>query len=148
MLTLVTYRHRRHFGHFGVAHAVARELGGRHLWRNHALHAWVLMPDHAHLLCELAGDESLPHLMSRIKCVTASLGNSVLGHRGAFWAHGYHDHDHDLRTQEDMRKAARDLVAHPMCAGLVDSPWEWPFWNSRWIEAFEDIPTPGNASHY
>ena len=142
LLTLVTQRRRRHFGHFDVAHAVARELGGRHLWRNHAVHAWVLMPDHAHLLCELAGDESLPCLVSRIKAVTATLGNSVLGRKGTFWARGYHDHA--LRNQENLRTAVRYLVANPLRAGLVDSPWDWPFWNSRWIDTFDDLLTLGN----
>ena len=141
-LTLVTQFHRRHFGHFDVAHAVARELGGRHLWRNHVAHAWVLLPDRAHLVCELAGDESLLELVSRIKYVTATLGNSVLGEKGAFWARGHHARA--LRTRQGMHKAVHDLVAAPSRAGLAESPWDWPFWNSRWIRCFGDLVTVGD----
>jgi REP element-mobilizing transposase RayT len=141
LLTFVTRRRQRHFGHAMVAHAVAREMDDRHLWRNHDLHAWVLMPDHAHVLCELAGDESLSALVARVKEVTATLANSVLGRRGTFWSRGYHDHA--LRTHERMRQTVRYLVANPVRAGLVHDPWMWPYWNSRWIDTFDDLLTPG-----
>ncbi len=141
LITFVTHRRRRYFGHHHVAHAVARELDGRHLWRSHAVHAWVLMPDHVHVLCELADDENLPHLVTRIKSVTSRLANSVLGSSGAFWARGYHDHV--LRTQEELGRAAQYLVANPVRAGLVEDPWQWPYWNSRWIETFDDLLTFG-----
>lgn len=143
LLTLVTHWRRRQFGHYDVAHAVARELGGRHLWRNHVLHAWLLMPDQAHLLCELAGDESLPQLVSRIKFVTAALGNGVLQQKGAFWARGHHVRV--LRPREDLQQAACRLVDEPVRAGLVESAWEWPFWNSRWVRCLGDLPAPGDA---
>ncbi len=141
LLTVVTHRRRRHFGHAVVAHAVARELGGRQLWRDHELHAWVLMPDHVHMLCALADNESLVTLMRRVKIVTATLANTVLGHRGNFWARGYHDHA--LRANEDLRHSVRDLIANPVRAGLVDDPWQWPYWNSRWIDTFGDLLTLG-----
>lgn len=141
LLTFVTRQRQRHFGHATVAHAVARELGGRHLWRNHAVHAWVLMPDHVHVLCEPADDESLAALVARIKFVTATLANKVLGRSGTLWARGFHDHA--LRSGERLRPAVRFLVANPVRAGLVGDPWSWPYWNSRWIETFEDLLTLG-----
>lgn len=139
LLTVVTHQRRRHFGHATVAHAVARELGGRHLWRDHDVHAWVLMPDHVHMLCGLADNESLSTLVGRVKVVTSKLANNVLGRDGAFWARGYHDHA--LRSRERMHQAIRYLVANPVRAGLVENPWLWPYWNSRWIDTFEDLLT-------
>lgn len=99
------------------------------------------MPDHAHILCELAEDESLPRLIARVKSVTAALGNDVLRHKGSFWARGYHDHA--LRSHESIRSAARYLVANPMRAGLVNEPWQWLFWNCSWINSFDDLLSLG-----
>jgi putative transposase len=137
MLTFVTHRRLRHFAHRHVAHAVARLIHQSPLWRQHSLHAWVLMPDHAHLLCSLGVQESLPRLMGRIKAATATQANRVLQRSGMFWARGYHDHA--LRTDESLDRAIQYLVANPVRAGLVDHPWQWPFWNCRWMDSMEDI---------
>ncbi|HET7266503.1 MAG TPA: transposase [Oleiagrimonas sp.] len=129
---LTTSTHRRHpwLEHHDVAAAVARELDNDHLWRKSELHAWVIMPDHMHALVTLEGSETLSRLMARIKAVTARTANQVLQRRPPFWARGFHDHA--LRSDENIATAARYIVVNPVRAGLVDDPWQWPFWKCCW----------------
>jgi REP element-mobilizing transposase RayT len=100
------------------------------LWHDATLLAWVLMPDHAHLLVVLGHGGRLPTLMKRIKNVTALEIGRVTG-RSTAWQHGYHDHA--LREDESLRAAARYVVANPVRAGLVASVADYPFWDAAWV---------------
>jgi len=92
--------------------------------------AWVLMPDHFHLLVELGAGTSLAGLMRRLKSVTSLAVGRSTGIRGV-WQAGYHDHA--LRSCESVRAAARYLVANPVRAGLVRSVNDYPFWDAIWV---------------
>ncbi|MNN75503.1 hypothetical protein D3C81_1918110 [compost metagenome] len=54
-----------------------------------------------------------------------------MGRTGKVWQSGYHDHA--LRRDEDLKAAARYLVANPLRAGLVKSVRDYPFWNAVWL---------------
>ena len=42
-------------------------------------------------------------------------------------------HDHALRANEDLRQAARYVIANPIRAGLVRRVGDYPFWNAIWV---------------
>jgi REP element-mobilizing transposase RayT len=92
--------------------------------------AWVLMPDHFHLLVELGPGAHLATLMKSLKSVTALEVGRVIGRKG-IWQHGFHDHA--LRRSEDLRNAARYIVANPVRAGIVGSVARYPFWDAAWV---------------
>ena len=131
LLTTTTAKRVPWLSRWRVACAVAREIGGNRLWRDNTLHAWVLMPDHMHLLVSLGPSESLPQLVARVKSVGARAARVVAPDTQPFWANAFHDHA--LRRDEQIETVARYIVANPVRAGLVDSPWAWPFWNSEWL---------------
>lgn len=93
--------------------------------------AFVLMPDHLHWLMILRS-ASLEAVMRRFKSVSARAVNRLCARPGMpLWQSGYHDHA--LRTDEDLRAAARYLVANPVRAGLVQSVMDYPHWDAIWL---------------
>lgn len=86
--------------------------------------AFVVMPDHFHWMVQL-NDESLSHVMGRVKGITARR----LG--GAIWQDGFHDRA--LRHEHDLRAMARYIIANPIRAGIVDSVADYPHWDAVWL---------------
>jgi REP element-mobilizing transposase RayT len=130
-LTVVTRHRQRHFIDFNLACAVARELDRPCGWTGARALAWVLMPDHCHVLLTLPEGQSLGQVMQSINSRTARAANSARGGCGAIWQPAYHDRA--VRSGEGLREAARYLVANPVRAGLVTRVGDYPFWNCIWI---------------
>jgi REP element-mobilizing transposase RayT len=93
--------------------------------------AWVLMPDHAHLLVTLGTRWSLQRLVQQLKSSMAREVNRAVGRRGPLWSRAFHDHA--LRNEEDLRLVARYIVLNPVRAGLVARCADYPFWDAAWI---------------
>ncbi|WP_416770498.1 REP-associated tyrosine transposase [Pseudomonas sp. RHF3.3-3] len=92
--------------------------------------AWVVMPDHFHWLVELQ-KASLGELMGKTKSRTALAVNRRMQRAGALWQKGFHDRA--LRREEDLRAAARYIVANPLRAGLVERIGDYPLWDAVWL---------------
>ena len=91
---------------------------------------WVLMPDHVHLMVQI-GDLDLSEVVRRLKAGSALVMNRRIGRRGRFWAPGFHDHG--IRYEEDLRSAARYIVANPLRAGLANKVGDYPWWDAVWL---------------
>ena len=127
LVTTVTYQREPLFVQWNACCSVAREL---HQLTHAKLLAWVLMPDHLHYLVQLESG-SLSDFMQQLKSHTAISFNRALKRTGKVWQSGYHDHA--LRRDEDLKTAARYLVANPVRAGRVRSVRDYPFWNAAWL---------------
>lgn len=92
--------------------------------------AWVVMPDHIHWLIALR-QGSLNTLMQRFKSRSARAVNAACGRQGRLWQPGFYDRA--LRRDEDIRVAARYIVANPLRAGLVRHIGEYPHWDAIWL---------------
>ncbi len=92
--------------------------------------AYVIMPDHLHWLLELRA-KTLPRVVQQMKSRSAIAINKQLKRSGAVWQHGYHDHA--LRKDEDIRKAARYGIANPLRASLTDSIGDYSLWDAAWV---------------
>ncbi|MFK3773631.1 REP-associated tyrosine transposase [Pseudomonas sp. NPDC089406] len=92
--------------------------------------AWVLMPDHLHWLIEL-GTDSLGSLMCAFKSRSSCALYQAGAERQHIWQRGYHDRA--LRRDEDVRAAARYIVANPIRAGLVRRAGDYPHWDCVWL---------------
>lgn len=130
-LTTVTERRQPWFAAFDTACRVARLHLDPSNFAGARCLAWVLMPDHWHGLIELAEGQELARVMQRFKSRSGYEVGQALGRSGRFWQPGYHDHA--LRADEDVRRAARYLVANPIRAGLADSVGGYPFWDAVWL---------------
>lgn len=92
--------------------------------------AYVVMPDHLHWLVEHRTGR-LADIVRRIKSRRAIAIHRLSGETGQVWQRGYHDHA--LRREQDLRVAARYLVANPLRAGLVSKIGDYPLWDAVWL---------------
>mgnify|MGYP000418572673 FL=1 len=92
---------------------------------------FVVMPDHVHWLMQLRPHSELTSAIRGVKSASARRINRYLGRSGRIWQDGYHDHA--LRREENVREAARYIVANPLRAGLVKSVRHYPHWDAKWL---------------
>ena len=89
------------------------------------LYAWVVMPNHVHLL--IAPKVPLPLLTKTIKGPTARYANLLLSRTGAFWQD--ESFDHWIRNGAEFEKVRQYIEQNPVRAGLVGDSARWP-WSS------------------
>ena len=89
------------------------------------LWAWVVMPNHVHLVLEIPPNASLSPIVHSWKSYTAHRIRQLVGGTGRLWQPDYYDR---FIRDDAHFLAAVDYVEHnPVKAGLVTSPKEWPF---------------------
>lgn len=131
LLTTVTRRRECLFADPSSARVLSRLIHAASTWADSRLLVWVLMPDHWHGLLQL-GDEPLGRVMNRFKACASRALHESCGLDGSLWDRSFHDHA--LRVDEDIRAVARYVVANPVRAGLVDSVFDYPYWNAVWLD--------------
>ena len=129
-VTTTTRDRRPWFSDFHVACEAVRAFSTPLALGDAALLAWVLMPDHWHGLIELGAMETLPVCVQRLKANTSRSFRVGRQHDG-IWAPGFHDRA--LRSSDDLRVAARYVIANPLRAGLVDEIGKYPYWDAVWL---------------
>ncbi|MEO7994401.1 MAG: transposase [bacterium] len=92
---------------------------------DYRLIAWVIMPNHVHVIVEVGADRSLGDIVRLWKGRTARYCNLVLGKSGRFWAPDFHDRF--IRDERHLHNAVLYVEFNPVSAKLVESPdqWEW-----------------------
>jgi putative transposase len=109
-----------------MAHAL--EYGERTLGL-YALHAWVIMANHVHVL--LTPEQDLARVTHSLKRFTAREANVLLGRVGEpFWQD--ESFDRVVRNDREFGKIVRYIEFNPVTAGLVRVPEEF-----RWSSAYE-----------
>jgi REP element-mobilizing transposase RayT len=116
---------------FGRASAAASALHEAGKEGGVELHAWVLMPDHVHLLVSPGTAETLSRWVGRARASMTRAVRAVDPRAGCVWARGFHDHA--LRAEESVRGAARYLIHNPVRAGLVERAWDYSYWFVEWV---------------
>ncbi len=130
IVTAVTRDRMRPFAYFDLALALARELHALEKTGTCHLIAWVIMPDHVHVLLQLA-QHPLASVVQQVKGRSARSVNELAGREGPLWQRGYHEHA--VRRNEDLVELARYVVMNPVRAGLVARLVDYPFWNASWL---------------
>jgi REP element-mobilizing transposase RayT len=89
--------------------------------------AWLVMPNHVHVL--LFPYQELSQVMLVIKSASARRANWLLQRTGqCFWQD--ESFDHWVRNDHERRRIIRYIEASPVEAGLVAAPEDW-----RWSSA-------------
>lgn len=70
LVTFTTHQRADIFSDAGNAACMARSLHNLRLWKDARLLAWVVMPDHLHLLIALGTEESLSGVVQKTKSNT------------------------------------------------------------------------------
>jgi REP element-mobilizing transposase RayT len=90
------------------------------------VHAWVVMPNHVHLMIEPR--VAMAEITRAIKGSTARQANLLLGRTGKyFWQD--ESFDHLIRNETEFAKVKKYIERNPVAAGLVSDAADWP-WSS------------------
>jgi putative DNA methylase len=109
-----------------VAKSVADTLQyGQHALRLYELLAWVIMPNHVHILIE--PKVPLGQIMKSLKGFSARKANEILGRRGSFWQD--ESYDHWARSRDERARIIDYIERNPVSAGFVTRPEDW-HWSS------------------
>lgn len=133
---------------------------------NYQLFAWVIMPDHVHLL--VRPDEGAP-VSRALLAIKLSVSQQVLPRwreleapvldrimhkdgKARFWLKGG-GFDHNVRNEASFRKFVRYIHRNPMKRGLVEEPSQWRFSSLRWWIGVRDgelpcDPPPGDPRYW
>jgi REP element-mobilizing transposase RayT len=87
--------------------------------------AFVIMPDHYHLVIILTGRNTLHGVMKSLGSYTSREINRRVGTSGKIWQKGYYDRS--IRRSEDLKEIFDYIHNNPVRKGLVDHPEEWPY---------------------
>jgi REP element-mobilizing transposase RayT len=96
---------------------------------HYLLHAFVIMPNHIHLLATPA--VPLPKLTKSLKNITAKRANTMLALTGsAFWQE--ESYDHLVRHEREFEKIRNYIEENPVRAGLVREAREYRWSSAGW----------------
>ena len=113
---------------------IAREIIGAFHFGQHQLgffelYAFVIMPNHVHLL--LQPRVPLARITKSLKRYTARRANQILDRTGSpFWQ--YESFDHWVRNERELQRIINYIECNPVAAGLVGKSEEW-----RWSSAYK-----------
>ena len=111
---------------------------------DYRLLAWVIMPNHVHLLVEI-WQKPMTELLQNWKGYTARRVNRVLGRRGKLWQDDYWDRY--IRNETHYRKVVHYIEWNPVKAGLVRTPEQWPCRQRASSRRIPSARTSAQASH-
>jgi len=96
---------------------------------HYALHAFVVMPNHVHLL--LSPSVSLPKLTKSLKGITAKRANEMLALTGRlFWQE--ESYGHLARNEREFERIRSYIERNPVRAGLVKEADHYRWSSARW----------------
>jgi REP element-mobilizing transposase RayT len=97
--------------------------------RHYVLNAFVVMPNHVHLLAAPA--VSLPKMTKSLKGIRAKRANAMLALTGnSFWQE--ESYDHLVRHEKEFEKVRKYIEANPVRAGLVKEAGEYRWSSAGW----------------
>ncbi len=105
--------------------------------KRYRLDAWVVMPNHVHLVLWPMPNHALSGIVQSWKRFTAREANKLLRRTGeVFWQP--EAYDHWIRDDEEHVRCCRYVANNPVKAGLCAAPEDWR-WSSAWRG---QLPTP------
>lgn len=105
--------------------------------RLYQLQAWVLMPNHVHLIVDV-WDVPLAKLLASWKGKSSRLANLALCRQGKFWQEDYYDTR--IRDEEHLAKAKHYTEHNPLKAWLVRDPAQWRWCSARRRDGYGRLP--------
>jgi putative DNA methylase len=93
------------------------------------LHAWVIMPNHGHVLFTPINGFTLEKIIHSMKSFTANRANAILGRTGPFWAREYYYRY--IRSREHFLNTINYIDNNPVKARLCRQASDWPFGSAR-----------------
>ncbi len=103
--------------------------------------AWVVMPNHVHVLIETLPGFPLADIIHSWKSYTAKQANKTLERTGTFWMPDYFDRF--IRDEQHLVAVTDYIEQNPVKAGLVQEAGDWQ-WSSASVKTAGETPAlPG-----
>lgn len=167
-VTFSTYRRIPLFQSAAIKDVFARQLVACRAAHCMELFAWVVMPEHVHMLARMSGSpwnavarslktQISKQVLERWRQLNAPILRRIevrsddrIGHR--FWQHGG-GFDRNVRSMSEFVKAVRYIHRNPVERGLVGQPEEWKWSSVRWWAGVRDgevecDPPPGEPGSW
>jgi putative transposase len=106
----------------GLLIDVLRSLVAEHRIK---LHDFVIMPDHAHLLIEVAGEMTIEKAMQLIKGRFSHRLSHEFGYKGDVWQRGFTEVQ--VMNKQNLETHRAYIAENPVKAGIVTSADEFPY---------------------
>lgn len=129
-VTTVTHGRSPHFTRPGLARATLEVLADERSTGRFELFAYVLMPDHAHLILRPEFG-SLSDAMRRWKSLSWRRCRDDHGLVGKLWQESFFDEG--VHSVRQLRSQIGYVHRNPVRAGLVEGPEEWPWSSFGWF---------------
>ena len=85
--------------------------------KRYELLAWVIMPNHVHVVLEPIAPNSLSRIVKALKGVSSKSIGKLLGQRGQLWQIDYFDRR--VRDDEHYKRLVRYIEWNPVKGGIV-----------------------------
>ncbi len=96
-----------------------------HHGKKYDLTAWVVMPNHLHVLLKPLFGIEIGEIAHSIKSYTAHEANKILGRKGQFWQP--EPFDRYIRNRDHFANVIAYIENNPVKAGLCAKASDWPF---------------------
>ncbi len=140
-LTFSTWRHRRLFVVENYARLLLQTLDHYRREGRYLLHAFVLMPDHVHLLLTPAQDVTIERAVQLIKGAYSHELGTLIGRGSEIWQRGFTDHR--VRDAQDFVHHWNYIHQNPVVGRLVLNSSEYRYCSS--FPGFKLDPWPPAA---
>ncbi|MHB9032185.1 MAG: REP-associated tyrosine transposase [Anaerolineae bacterium] len=103
--------------------------------KSYSLLAWVIMPNHVHILVRCYEGTSLAVVIDGWKKFSALAINHALGRTGSLWQRDYFDRY--IRNDSHLFSAVTYVHNNPVMAGLVKNANNWPFGSAIRVDTID-----------
>jgi len=110
--------------------------------KRYDLAAWVVMPNHLHVLVEI-WDVPMGEAIKSWKDFVCKQANKLLKRQGAFWEREYLDTV--IENEEHRQTAVHYIENNPTKARLVLDPKQWPWSSARLRDEYGVLKLPRSA---
>jgi putative transposase len=111
--------------------------------RDYELRAWVVMPNHVHVLFSV-GQRPMSRVIMDWKKYTAREANKLLNQHGPFWAADYWDTF--MRNPDHELQARNYIERNPVKAGLVSVAVDWLWSSARFRDDHGQLLLPARST--
>ncbi|WP_010361483.1 REP-associated tyrosine transposase [Pseudoalteromonas citrea] len=129
-ITLVTHKRTPYFSSLTINRPVTKQLVERCEKLSIDLIAFVIMPDHIHLLIQLSTVTTLSDFIRSFKGTLTSILRPLINNQ-RLWQRDYYDHM--IRNETELLHNARYIIANPLRAKLVQKISQYPYWWCKYL---------------
>ena len=150
-ITFSTYRKLPLFKTQALRNAFVEQLERVRIQHEFSLFAWVLMPNHVHMVLMPGSISTTPIILRAIKIGSAKrilarwreLDAPILNHltdpkgKQRLWQYGG-GYDRNITSADELHEKIRYIHANPVRAGLVSTPTDWQWSSAAWWSGDHD----------